>query len=366
MKTGLVLRWLLLDDNRPRRPSHGRQYSTFGRGTQDPFAGVSRARIARRALVLLLLAEGWSYRSIGAAAFASPTMIRSVKKNFAAGGVARVLDTEQRPLAVAYWLIVVVRWLLQKTPRDFGFFRSRWSCALLALLLSQREGIRLSAETVRRGLHEMQFVWRRPRPVVGPRDPDHEAKLRRIRRLLAAVPPSETVVFQDEVDVHLNPKIGSQWMVRGQQAEVVTPGNNEKRHLAGSLHWRTGTLLLSSPGTRRNAQLFLAHLDDLRSRLRGFQKIHVICDNARFHDCQAVREYLAKWGHRVELHYLPKYAPETNPIERVWWHLHETITRNHRCRTLDELLAEVFAWAKAHHTFYFQTHSFRTIYKLAA
>ena len=292
-------------------------------------------------------------------------MIRSVKKNFAAGGVARVLDTEQRPLAVAYWLIVVVRWLLQKTPRDFGFFRSRWSCACWRCccrsgkaFAQRRDGpARLARDAIR--VASAAAGGR-------PGDPDHEAKLRRIRRLLAAVPPSETVVFQDEVDVHLNPKIGSQWMVRGQQAEVVTPGNNEKRHLAGSLHWRTGTLLLSSPGTRRNAQLFLAHLDDLRSRLRGFQKIHVICDNARFHDCQAVREYLAKWGHRVELHYLPKYAPETNPIERVWWHLHETITRNHRCRTLDELLAEVFAWAKAHHTFYFQTHSFRTIYKLAA
>jgi transposase len=324
------------------------------------------ANIARRALVLLLLAEGWSYRDIGQATFASPTMISRVKRNFSVGGVARVLGVEEQPLTVAYWLIVVVRWLLHKTPRDFGFFRSRWSCALLAMLLWERERIRLSAETVRRGLHQMEFVWRRPRPVVGPHDPEHEAKLRRIRRLLANVPADETVVFQDEVDVHLNPKIGSQWMVRGQQAEVVTPGNNEKRHLAGSLHWRTGTLLLSPPGTRRNAQLFLAHLDDLRSRLRSFQKIHVICDNARFHDCKAVREYLAQWAHRIELHYLPKYAPETNPIERVWWHLHETITRNHRCRTLDELLDQVFDWAQAHRTFYFQTQSFRNIYKLAA
>jgi putative transposase len=325
-----------------------------------------QALVARRALVLLLLAEGRSYRDIGAAAFASPAMIASVKKNFAAGGVARVLGREERPFAVAYWLIVVVRWLLHKTPRDFGFFRSRWSCAALALLLWEREGIRLSAETVRRGLHQMEFVWRRPRPVVGPRDPEHETKLRRIRRLLATVPRNETVVFQDEVDVHLNPKIGSQWMIRGQQAEVVTPGNNEKRHLAGSLHWRTGRLLLSPPGMRRNAQLFLAHLDDLRSQLRGFTKIHVICDNARFHDCKAVRAYLAKWAHRIELHYLPKYAPETNPIERVWWHLHETITRNHRCQTLDELLDQVFDWATAHSTFYCQTQSFRTMYKLAA
>lgn len=323
------------------------------------------ARVSRRALVLLLLADGWSYRGIGQAALASPSLVRAVKKEFVAGGVRRVLGSEDQPYTVASWLIVVVRWLLHHTPRDFGFFRSRWSCAALALLLRERESIRLSAETVRRGLHRMEFVWRRPRPVVGPHDPEHDVKLRRIQRLVAKVPADETVVFQDEVDVHLNPKIGSQWMVRGEQAELMTPGNNEKRHLAGSLHWRTGTLFLSPPGTRRNAQLFLAHLDDLRSRLRQFQKIHVICDNARFHHCKAVCEYLAKWGHRIELHYLPKYAPETNPIERVWWHLHETITRNHRCRTLDELLNEVFAWTKAHSTFYFQTYSFRIIYKLA-
>ncbi len=324
------------------------------------------ARAARRALVLWQLAEGMSYRELGEATLASPTLIAAVKRDFAAGGVERVLGLQARPFVVAYWLIVVVRWLLHKTPRDFGFFRSRWSCALLALLLWEKEGLGVSPETVRRGLHRMEFVWRRPRPVVGPRDAEHEAKLRGIRRLLAQLPADETVVFQDEVDVHLNPKIGSQWMVRGQQAEVVTPGNNEKRHLAGSLHWRTGRLLLSSPGKYRNAQLFLAHLDDLRSRLRGYQKIHVICDNARFHNCRAVREYLARWGHRVELHYLPKYAPQTNPIERVWWHLHETVTRNHRCGSLDELLQEVYAWAESQPSFYLQTASFRQLYSLAA
>ena len=83
-------------------------------------------------------------------------------------------------------------------------------------------------------------------------------------------------MFQDEVDVHLNPKIGCQWMVRGEQAEVVTPGDNEKRHLAGSLVWRTGTLLVSQPERRRNAAMFIAHLDDLRQRLRTYRVIHVM------------------------------------------------------------------------------------------
>ena len=324
------------------------------------------ARSARRALILLLLAEGWSYRRIGAATWASPTLIAAVKRDWASGGVSRVLGAEPRPYVVGYWLIVVVRWLLHFTPQDFGCFRSRWSCALLAMLLWEEERIRLSPETVRRGLVRMEFVWRRPRPVVGPRDPEHAAKFRRIQRLIAALPADETVVFQDEVDVHLNPKIGACWMVRGEQAEVVTPGNNEKRHLAGSLHWRTGRLLLSAAGRRRNAALFLAHLDDLRRQLRAYRVIHVVCDNARFHDCRAVRDYLARWGHRLVLHYLPKYAPETNPIERVWWHLHETITRNHRCRSIDELLDQVYRWVNDHQSFYLQTASFREVYALAA
>jgi hypothetical protein len=35
--------------------------------------------------------------------------------------------------------------------------------------------------------------------------------------------------------LHLNPKIGLDWMARGQQKEVVTPGQNQKRYLAGAL-----------------------------------------------------------------------------------------------------------------------------------
>ena len=140
------------------------------------------------------------------------------------------------------------------------------------------------------------------------------------------------------------------WMRRGQQAQVVTPGSNTKHYLAGSLNWWTGELILTNPGPRRNADLFLAHLDELRRRFRRYRRIHVICDNAAFHQpkrCQKVQDYLRWWGHRIEVHFLPTYAPETNPIERVWWHLHEEITRNHRCRNIDELVNLVFDWLAA-------------------
>ena len=39
---------------------------------------------------------------------------------------------------------------------------------------------------------------------------------------------------------------------------------------------------------------------------------------------------------------MSKPAPPS--IERVWWHLHEQITRNHRCRSIEELVKLTMAW----------------------
>jgi transposase len=321
------------------------------------------ARVARRAHVLLLLDDGWSYRNVRVFLYASNDLVVECVRRFREGGIHEALESAGPPLpADAVWLPAVQDWVTNMTPQDFGYFRQRWTCAMLAEVLAWEKGVRVSAETIRRALRRAGFVWRRPRPVLGPTDPEYAKKIRHLSRLMEDLPDDETVVFQDEVDIHLNPKIGSCWMPRGEQAEVVTPGTNEKRHLAGSLHWRTGTLLISEPSRRRDAELFVAHLDDLRCRLRGYRRIHVICDNARFHDCRAVWDYLGRWGDRIVLHFLPTYAPEANPIERVWWHLHETITRNHRCQSIEELLENAFAWIDDHQAFPVET----TVYELAA
>ena len=52
-------------------------------------------------------------------------------------------------------------------------------------------------------------------------------------------------------------KIGLDWMVRGQQKAVPTPGQNVKRYLAGALDVRTG-LLTWVEGERKASALFVA------------------------------------------------------------------------------------------------------------
>jgi transposase len=303
-----------------------------------------------RAHILLLLDAGHPWATVSAVLFCSLSTISRWKRRFEAEGVNAVYG---RPLGrrsgIHVWAALVVRWVLTLSPADFRFARSRWSCEAAAVVLREDYRVQVGRETVRLWLRASGLVWRRPRPVIRPKDPDREQKLAALRALLGTLPADETAVFMDEVDVNLNPKVGCQWMRRGEQAAVETPGDNDKRYLAGSIHWRTGRVILTKgrPREGRSAALFCRHLDDLRRAFRHYRVIHVICDNAGFHKpdrSKAVRKYLGEWSGRVVLHYLPTYSPDCNPVERVWWRLHEAVTRNHRCRTMDELLDLTFDW----------------------
>ena len=308
---------------------------------RDPHA----AELRLRAHLILLLADGYPWATLCAVLYCSSRTVARWKARFEEQGPDGLRD---RPRGAPkrfglFWAALVVAWVKDFTPRAFGFLRSRWCCETLVLLLWQLHEVDVSRETVRRWLHQADLVWRRPRPVLRRQDPDREARLEKIRTVLRDLPDDETAVFEDEVDLALNPKIGCMWMERGQQAEVVTPGDNDKNYLAGSLHWRTG-LLITTVGPKRDAKLFVRHLEDLLSRLRRYKKIHVICDNASCHTSLEVIQYLWKHEGRIEVHLLPSYSPDYNPLERVWGHLHEEITRNHRCKGPAELRDKVFAW----------------------
>jgi transposase len=74
---------------------------------------------------------------------------------------------------------------------------------------------------------------------------------------------------------------------------------------------------------------------------RSVRRIHLILDNYVIHKSQAVEAFLQTIGQKIRLHFLPPYCPEENRIERLWRDVHDNVTRNHRCRTLQDLLDQV-------------------------
>src|SRR5262245_18456980 len=96
-----------------------------------------------------------------------------------------------------------------------------------------------------RALARIRARRERPKPTVGCPWPNAKKtrRLHRLRQLLATLPRREGAFYEDEVDVHLKLKVGLDWMGRRQQKEVATPGQNEKRYLAGALDVRTRLVL---------------------------------------------------------------------------------------------------------------------------
>jgi transposase len=60
----------------------------------------------------------------------------------------------------------------------------------------------------------------------------------------------------------------------------------------------------------------------------SLRMIHVFLDNARYHHARLVREWLAREGGRITLHFIPTYSPHLNPIERLWGVMHRNVTHN--------------------------------------
>jgi transposase len=235
--------------------------------------------------------------------------------------------------------------LVRDTPQNYDWPRPTWTRELLVATLRQRTGVRLHVATMSRALALIRARRARPRPTVGcPWSARRKnRRLRGIRDLLARLPRGHAAVYADEVDVHLNPKIGLDWMGYGQQKEVLTPGQNEKRYLAGALDAVTGALTWVD-GERKHSLLFITLLQRLLKVYPDAPAIHVILDNYRIHTSQITQRALAAFGGRIVLHFLPPYCPNDNKIERLWQDLHAAVTRNHRCRTMSELMQHVYRY----------------------
>ncbi len=326
-----------------------RQLVRHGRCTGDPETAVRFHIIAR-------LARGESSPQVAdALEIARSTVVRTAA-SFAAEGIDGLFDKRRHngmPKVDAPFRARVAA-LLGRTPEDFGWFRPTWTRELLCLQMRREGWPSVAVCTMGRALAHLGARLGVPKPVVlcpWPRDA-REAVLRRLRALESRASAEEPVLYSDEVDIHLNPKIGRDWMLRGHQRRIVTPGKNAKFYLAGALDVRSGAL--HTTGTaRKNAALFCELLYLLAARYRRARRIHLIVDNYGIHSAKLTRRVLDALGGRLVLHFLPPYCPDANRIERVWQDLHANVTRNHRCKTLNKLLAnarrylDAYAWRRA-------------------
>lgn len=292
--------------------------------------------------IVLLAADGHSPTEIAPVLYCSRTTVYTITRRFAQEGEAAFADRQRRgpPPKLDEEARQQIETLVdQAEPWADGWVRSRWTCTLLALQLFCRRGVTLSRETVRRTLHRLGFRWRRPRPIPPPAKGAEQKRQRLLALLevLRQLAQGEGFFFQDETKLELNPRVGFAWMRRGQQQQLFTPGTNRKLWLSGALNWLSGRFHWVV-GPRKNSELLVKLLEELRQIYRCYRQLHLALDNDGSHSSGQVKAYVNGNGERFCLHPLPAWSPQDNPVELIWWGLHEAVSRNHRCGELTELL----------------------------
>ncbi len=309
-------------------------------------------RLRTRYLIIINLVRGRSAAETGHALSVAVSTVYAVAQRFREYGEAGLVDRREdngdRKLDERY--LQTLYDVVKSTPRAYGWHRPTWTRELLVKTLQKLTGVRIHVSTMSRALAAIDARRGRPKPTV--RCPWSQAsktrRLREISKLIEMLPQDEVAVYEDEVDIHLNPKLGLDWMVCGQQKAVLTPGKNQKRYLAGALDVRTGKLTWVE-GERKTSLLFIQLLWRLTQRYSAARVIHVILDNYSIHSTQQVSISLeTPQGQRLRLHFLPPYCPDHNRIERTWLDLHANVTRNHCCPDMASLMHEVRAYLGQH------------------
>jgi transposase len=296
--------------------------------------------------ILLLCAAGHTPTEIASYLFCSRTSVYRAVAAYRAGKLDELEDgAESLGMGRASSLTPSIKRsllaMVKKVPGAYGWCRTRWSCAALAIELKVQRGIQVSAETVRRWLGECDYVWKRAKLRAKDDDPERTTRLAQIRSVIEGLLPTEAFFFADELDINLLAKVGYQWMLKGTQTEVDTPGKNEKLYLAGALNFVTGKIL-HCVWHRKTSGLFIDLLKIINQACPAtkFTKVYVVVDNYGIHKAKAVEKWLAAHP-RFELLFLPAYCPKANPIERAFGDVHDKCTRNHKRKRLRDLVDDV-------------------------
>ena len=302
--------------------------------------------------VVLLSDQGWSGKRIAKAlGCTSSTVSRTLsrwERYGQAGLIDRREDNGQTKADAPY--AQTVAWILESTPQDFFHRRPTWTRRLLIETARRYTGVTVSPTTMGRLLKRLKARRGRPKPEA-PCPWSEIARKRRvamIRALIDTLPACEAAVWEDEADIDLNPRVGFDWMLPGTQRHVMTPGKNVKRYLGGAMDAASDRVVWVK-GERKNSRLFIELLKKLLETYADKKVIHVVLDNFVIHSSRQTKLWLAEFGGKIRLHFLPPYCPDDNRIERkVWREVHANVTVNHRCETMEELMTEVVYYLMRH------------------
>jgi hypothetical protein len=137
------------------------------------------------------------------------------------------------------------------------------------------------------------------------------------------------VLAQDETDLLLFPPLRAAWSRRGERAQVRLSGRNARRVIFGAMNMKTGARVFVPREKGRSAD-FQAFLGAVRASYWGWH-VALLLDEDSSHTAKASR----RAAEGMTLLWLPKRAPELNPMDTLWGQGKDVISVNKQYATID-------------------------------
>ncbi len=220
----------------------------------------------------------------------------------------------------------VFRWINGRDPRQYGFDFGLWTRQVVGQLIEDRFGVQLSLASVGALLARLGLTPQKPLQRAYERDPEAiEAWKTAVYPKLAARAKKlgADIYFWDEAGFRADAVQGRTWSKKGQTPVIAVPGQRQTISAASAVNAK-GAFWFATYQGGLNGDLFVGMLQLLMRHRR--RPLFLVLDNLATHKAKVVTEYVASTAGKLELHYLPGYAPELNPDELVWNYMKRTGT----------------------------------------
>jgi transposase len=277
---------------------------------------------ARRAHAILLLDDGMSAPDVARVMYVDDDTIYQWHRRWVEGGAVRLSEFGWKGSSPRLSSAQEAELVEALTERLYT------TTAEVIALVEARFGLSYTRSGMIKLLARLDFEYRKPKAL--PRLPSvavQEAFVAAYEKLLNGLEAKDQVLFGDAVHPEYQTRPAHGWIRKGDPVAVSRTTGRQRLNLHGALNLETGACHLVE-GEAVNAETTIALLSRLLNAYPLAGTIHVILDNARYHHAKIVNEWLQTHGQRVNLIFLPPYAPNLNAIERLWAVLHQSVTHN--------------------------------------
>lgn len=274
-------------------------------------------KVCDRIKAILLYDKGWSFEQIAEALLLSDRTIRthiseydSSKKLHLEGEGSSEKLSEEQAKALANHLeehtYLYVKDILL-------YVESRWQISYTVGGMTQ-------------WLKRHRFSYKKPALVPGKANQEQQKEwIKYYNDLKDNLPEDETLCFIDGVHPTHNVQLAYGWIKKGQRKEIPSNTGRSRINLSGMIDMISHKILAKEDKTL-NSESTIAFFRKIEKAYPTKRTVHVFCDNARYYKNKEVKKFLET--SKIELHFLPPYSPNLNPIERLWKWMKERVMYN--------------------------------------